>query len=161
MRNSASKGKFWIVLDLITIIGSAVLATIYKFRTGPVEEAKGFWHGTLIHGRSMSILLVLLCGFAAALIMTSRRLHLYTPVRISSFLHEQSLSRPGLLYLRPFTYWHPLPHSRRRYSAQHRAHHGDLVTVALSLRRLIYRILLIATLSAEWNPQRSDRRNRA
>ena len=141
MRNSASKGKFWIVLDLITILGAALLATIYKFRTGPVEEAKGFWHGTLIHGRSMSILLVLLCGFAAALIMTSRRLHLYTPVRISSFLREQRLSLQacftsgllltGTLYL---IRAEDIPRSIVLITV-------GLVTIALSFRRVIYRIL--------------------
>jgi hypothetical protein len=36
---------------------------VYKFHTSPVDEVKGFWHGTLIHGRSMGILLALLCGF--------------------------------------------------------------------------------------------------
>ena len=140
-RNSASKGKFWIVLDLITIVGAAILATIYKFRTGPVADAKGFWHGTLIHGRSMSILLVLLCGFAAVLIMTSRRLHLYTPVRISSFLREQQLSMQacftaglllaGTLY---FIRAEDIPRTVVVLTV-------GLVTIALSLRRIIYRVL--------------------
>ncbi|HUD15559.1 MAG TPA: hypothetical protein VMQ56_18040, partial [Terracidiphilus sp.] len=55
-RRASSKGRFWIVLDVITVVGAAALATIYKFRTTPVDEVKGFWHGTLIHGRSMGIL---------------------------------------------------------------------------------------------------------
>ena len=63
-----------------------------EFHTGPVAGAEGFWHGTLIYGRSMGILLALLCGFTFALIITSRRMHLYTPTRIASFLHEQRLS---------------------------------------------------------------------
>ena len=51
------------VLDGVTIVAAAVLATLYELHTGPVDGAKGFWHGTLIHGRSMGILLALLCGF--------------------------------------------------------------------------------------------------
>jgi len=141
VRNSAAKGKFWIVLDLITIVASVVVASIYKFRAGPVAEARGFWHGTLIHGRSMGILLVLLIGFAVALIMTSRRLHLYTPVRLSSFLHEQRLSiqacftsgllLTGTLYL---IRAEDIPRSIVLITV-------GLVTVALSLRRLIYRLM--------------------
>ena len=140
-RNSAAKGKFWIFLDLITVIGAVTLATIYKFRTNPWVEARGFWQGTLIHGRSMSILLVLLCGFTAALIMTSRRLHLYTPVRLSSFLHEQRLSLQacftsgllltGTLYL---IRAEDIPRSIVLITV-------GLVTIGLSFRRLVYRLL--------------------
>ena len=49
---------------------------------GLSQGARSFWHGTLIHGRSMGILLALLCGFTFALIIISRRLHLYTPTRL-------------------------------------------------------------------------------
>src|ERR1035438_5473910 len=91
-RNSRGTAKLWMVLDGITILGAAVLATLYEMHTGPVAGVKGFWRGTLIHGRSMDILLALLCGFTVALIMTSRRLHLYTPIRLTSILHEQRLS---------------------------------------------------------------------
>src|ERR1700721_2820526 len=84
--------KLWIVLDGVTVLGAAVLATLREFHTGPMSGARGFWHGTLIHGRSMGILLSLLCGFAFTLIITSRRLQLYSPTRLTSFLHEQRLS---------------------------------------------------------------------
>jgi len=98
LRISSSKGRLWIVLDVITVVVSASLAMVYKFHTTPVDEVKGFWHGTLIHGRSMGILLALLCVFTVSLIMTSRRIHLYTPVRLTSFLHEQRLSVQACLY---------------------------------------------------------------
>ena len=55
-------------------------------------EPAAFFNGTLFYGRSMWILLGLLCGFATALIVTSRRLNLYSPTRLSSFLHEQRLT---------------------------------------------------------------------
>jgi exopolysaccharide biosynthesis polyprenyl glycosylphosphotransferase len=129
-------------LDVVTIVGSAVLATLYEFGTGPVVGARGFWHGTLFHGRSMWILLGLLCGFAFALIITSRRLHLYSPVRLTSFLHEQRLSvqacftsgllLTGTLYL---VHADDIPRSIVLITL-------GLVTVALSLRRMVYRVLL-------------------
>jgi exopolysaccharide biosynthesis polyprenyl glycosylphosphotransferase len=130
------------VLDAVSILGAAVLATLYEFHTGPVAGAKGFWHGTLIHGRSMWILLALLCGFTVTLIITSRRLHLYSPTRLSSFLHEQRLSvqacltsglfLTGALYL---VHAQDIPRSIVLITV-------GLVTVALSLRRLVYRVLL-------------------
>jgi exopolysaccharide biosynthesis polyprenyl glycosylphosphotransferase len=142
VRPSSSKGRFWIVLDVITIVGAAALATIYKFHTSPVAEVKGFWHGTLIHGRSMGILLALLCGFAFALIVTSRRLHLYTPIRLTSFLHEQRLSvqaclYSGLLLTGTLYLIHAEDISRSVVLIT-----VGLVTVSLSLRRLVYRIMI-------------------
>jgi exopolysaccharide biosynthesis polyprenyl glycosylphosphotransferase len=142
MRTSSVKGRFWMILDAVTIVIAAVLATVYRFRTSPVAEAKGFWHGTLIHGRSMGILLVLLCGFAAALIMTSRRLHLYTPIRLTSFLHEQRLSvqaclYSGLLLTGTLYLIHAEDISRSVVLIT-----IALVTIGLSLRRLIYRVLI-------------------
>jgi exopolysaccharide biosynthesis polyprenyl glycosylphosphotransferase len=130
------------VLDAITIIGSAALATLYEYRTGPVAGAKGFWHGTLIYGRSMGLLLALLCGFTIALIVTSRRLGLYAPSRLASFLHEQRLSvqacfTSGLLLTGTLYMVHAadIPRSIVLITL-------GLVTLALSLRRLLYRLLL-------------------
>ncbi len=134
--------RLWMILDAITILGSAVLATLYKFQTGPVAGARGFWRGTLIHGRSMGILLALLCGFICALIMISRRLHLYTPTRLTSLLHEQRLSvqacfisgllLTGTLYL---VHAEDIPRSIVLITV-------GLVTITLSLRRMVYRFLL-------------------
>jgi len=130
------------ILDGITVLGSAVLATLYEFHTGPLAGAKGFWHGTLIHGRSMGILLGLLCWFTFSLIITSRRLNLYSPNRLTSFLHEQRLSvqacltsgllLTGTLYL---VHAEDIPRTIVLVTV-------GLVTIALSLRRLVYRILI-------------------
>jgi exopolysaccharide biosynthesis polyprenyl glycosylphosphotransferase len=139
---SRGTAKLWMVLDGVTIFGAAALATLYKMHTGPLAGARGFWDGTLIYGRSMEILLALLAGFAAALIMTSRRLHLYTPVRITSILREQRLSiqacftsgllLTGTLYL---IHGQDIPRSVVLITIA-------LVTVSLSVRRLIYRLLI-------------------
>jgi exopolysaccharide biosynthesis polyprenyl glycosylphosphotransferase len=134
--------KLWMVLDGVTILASAVLATLFEYHTGPLAGAKGFWHGTLIHGRSMGILLALLCGFTISLIITSRRLHLYSPMRLTSFLHEQRLSvqacftsgllLTGTLYL---VHAEDIPRTIVLLTL-------GLVTVLLTLRRLVYRVLL-------------------
>jgi len=141
-RNAATRGRFWVILDVVTVLGAAVVATAYRFRQSPVAEARGFWHGTLIHGRSMSILLVLLCGFAGALIMTSRRLHLYTPMRLTSFLTEQRLSLQACLYsglLLTGTLYLIRAEDISRSVVLITI---GLVTVSLSLRRLVYRLLI-------------------
>src|ERR1700744_5343618 len=82
----------WMVLDAVTVLPAAILATLYVRHTGPLAGARGFWHGTLIHGRSMWILLGLFSEFTCVLLILSRRMQLYTPTRISGILHEQSMS---------------------------------------------------------------------
>jgi hypothetical protein len=69
--------RLWMVLDGLTALGAAFLATIYEFHTTPLNGARGFWHGTLFWGRSVSILLALFCVFTFTLIAISRRMHLY------------------------------------------------------------------------------------
>jgi exopolysaccharide biosynthesis polyprenyl glycosylphosphotransferase len=141
-RSATERGGFWILLDLLTIVFSAAAATIYKFRASPLVEVKGFWRGTLIPGRSMGILLALVCGFAFVLILTSRRLQLYTPVRLNSFLHEQRLSvqaclTSGLLLTGTLYLIHAQDISRAVVLLT-----IGLVTVLLSLRRFGYRLLI-------------------
>ena len=129
-------------LDGLTVLGAAVVATLYEFHTGPVAGAIGFWHGTLFNGRSMGILVALLCGFTISLMVTSRRLHLYVPTRLTSFLHEQRLSAQacvtsglllaGTLYL---IHAEDIPRSIVLITV-------GLVTITLGLRRLVYRILI-------------------
>jgi exopolysaccharide biosynthesis polyprenyl glycosylphosphotransferase len=141
-RDWSNKGGFWIIIDILTIIGATAIATVYKFHTSPLAGAKGVWHGTLIQGRSMGILLALLCGFAVALVMTSRRMHLYTPIRLTSFLHEQRLSVQACLYsglLLTGTLYLIRAEDISRAVVLITV---GLVTVSLSLRRLVYRTLI-------------------
>jgi len=141
-RGSRGTVKLWMVLDAITILGAAILATLREQHTGPVAGARGFWHGTLIHHRSMWILLALLCGFTIAIIVSSKRLQLYAPLRMSGILHEQRLNLQacftsgllltGTLYL---VHADDIPRGIVLVTIA-------LVTVAFSLRRLIYRLLV-------------------
>jgi len=90
----------------------------------------------------MWILLGLLCGFATALVITSRRLHLYSPTRLNSFLHEQRLTvqvcftsgmlLTGTLYL---VRAEDIPRGIVMLTLV-------LVTVSLCVRRIIYRTLM-------------------
>jgi len=141
-RNSSSSSKYWIALDVLTIVVSAAIAAIYKFHTSPLTEVNGFWHGTLIPGRSVGILLALLCGYAVALIVTSRRLHLYHPVRLSNLLNEQRLSVQACLYsglLLTGTLY--LIHAEDISRSVVLITIG-LVTISLSLRRICYRLMI-------------------
>lgn len=141
-RGVRGKVKLWMALDALTVMVSAFLATLYKLHTSPMNGARGFWHGTLIHGRSMGILLALLCGYIVALLITSRRLHLYTPTHMTNFLHEQRMSAQacftsgllltGALYLLQAE---DIPRVIVLGTVV-------LVTIVLGLRRLIYRIHL-------------------
>ncbi|MGA3343294.1 MAG: sugar transferase [Terracidiphilus sp.] len=132
----------WMILDGITILASAVLVTLYERHTGPVAVVRSLWHGGLIQSRSMGILLAALCGYAFSLIMTSQRMHLYTPKRLSSILHEQSLSIQaclisGLLLTGTLFLLHAedIPRSIVVITIL-------VVTLGLSLRRFGYRFLL-------------------
>jgi exopolysaccharide biosynthesis polyprenyl glycosylphosphotransferase len=129
-------------MDALTVLASATLATLYKLQTGPVGGARDFVRGTLIQGRSMGILLGLLCGFTIALILSSRRLNLYTPMRLTGYLHEQRLSAQacftsgllltGTLYL---VHADDIPRGIVLMTI-------GLVAAALAMRRLTYRMLL-------------------
>ena len=90
----------------------------------------------------MGILLGLLCGFIISLIFTSRRLHLYSPTRLGGYLHEQRLTvqacfTSGLLLTGTLYVVHAsdIPRSVVGVTL-------GLVVVSLSLRRLVYRVLL-------------------
>jgi exopolysaccharide biosynthesis polyprenyl glycosylphosphotransferase len=128
------------VLDAMTVVGSAVIATLYERQAGPVTGARGFVHGTLIQNRSMGILTALLCGFTITLILASRRHLLYSPMRLNSILNEQgrsiracltaALLLAGTLYL---VKGEDIPREIVLITV-------CLVTILLSVRRLLYRL---------------------
>jgi exopolysaccharide biosynthesis polyprenyl glycosylphosphotransferase len=130
------------LLDAATVIGAALLSTLYEFKLSPIAEVRSFWRGTLIQGRSMGILLALLCGFIVSLIITSRRLHLYSPARMSGYLQEQRLTvqacfTAGLLLTGTLYLVHADDIPRRVVVIT-----WGLVVISLSIRRLVYRMML-------------------
>jgi exopolysaccharide biosynthesis polyprenyl glycosylphosphotransferase len=132
----------WMILDALTVFGAAMVAAIIELHTNPIAGVRGFWRGTLIHNESMGILTALLVGFTATLIVISRSLHLYHPTRLTNHLHEQRLSvqaclvsgllLTGTLYLIKAE---EIPRSVVIFTLV-------LLTISLSLRRLVYRALL-------------------
>jgi exopolysaccharide biosynthesis polyprenyl glycosylphosphotransferase len=96
-RTARGSAGMWMILDAFTVFGAALVAATIELHTGPIAGARGFWHGTLIHGQSMGILTGLIIGFTATLIAISRGLHLYHPTRLTSHLHEQRLSAQACL----------------------------------------------------------------
>jgi exopolysaccharide biosynthesis polyprenyl glycosylphosphotransferase len=132
----------WMVLDGITVLASTTFATLYARHVDPVVGAKDFWHGTLIYGRSMGILLAFVCGFCITLILSSQWLHLYTPRRLSGILQEQKLNiqacfTAGLL-LTGALYMIKAEDIPRRIVLMTLG----TVTISLGARRLIYRSML-------------------
>ncbi len=141
-RVSRGTSKFWMLLDAVTVFGAAVLAAVYEFKLSPIAEVRSFWRGTLIQGRSMGILLALLCGFIVSLIVISLRLHLYSPTRLGGYLNEQRLTvqacvTAGLLLIGTLYLVHADDIPRRIVLVT-----WGLVLVSLSIRRLAYRMLL-------------------
>jgi exopolysaccharide biosynthesis polyprenyl glycosylphosphotransferase len=139
---SLGKPLLWMVLDSITVLVSTTLVTLYATHMDPMVGAKGFWHGTLIYGRSMGNLLAFVCGFCLTLILSSQRLHLYTPRRLSGTLHEQKLNlqacfTAGLL-LTGALYLIKAEDIPRRIVLMTLG----TVTISLGARRLVYRSML-------------------
>ena len=128
--------------DVGTVLAVAAGSTLYRLQMDPVVGARDLWAGTLIHGRSMWILLEFLLGFTVVLVVVSRRLNLYTPLRIASILNEQRLSAQACLTA-----------GLLLTGALYLAHASDipreivlltvgLVTLAVGARRLLYRLAL-------------------
>jgi exopolysaccharide biosynthesis polyprenyl glycosylphosphotransferase len=134
--------KLWMLMDAVTVVAAAMAATLYRLHDNLPDASRRFWHGTLIPGGTAGILLALLCGFIATLILTSRRLQLYSSTRLNGILHEQRLSMQAC-----FT------SSLLLMGALYLSHTGYIsraivmltlitVTVVLSARRFLCRVLL-------------------
>ena len=140
-RRFQGTATMWMALDAITVAVSAVLAILYELHAGSVDWAGAFRHGTLIYGRSMWILLLCLCGFIIAQMITGKRLQLYSPKRLNSIFHEQKLSAQtcltsGLLLIATLYLIHADDISRRIVLVT-----LGLVTIFLGLSRLLNRAL--------------------
>ena len=141
-REIRGTSRLWMVLDVVSVLAAAILATLFKAQTGPIEGAEEFWQGTLFTGRSIWILLALLCGFTITLLITSKRLLLYSPAKLNSIMGEQrrslqacftsGLFLTGALYV---VHASDIPRSIVLTTVA-------LLALLLSLRRLVYRILL-------------------
>jgi exopolysaccharide biosynthesis polyprenyl glycosylphosphotransferase len=130
------------MMDAVTVLWAAYVATLWETHAGPLDAVKDFLRGTLIVGRSTGILLALLCGFIVCLILISRSLNLYHPTRLGGFLNEQRLTvqacfTSGLLLTGTIYLIHAADIPRGIVVLT-----LILVMVTLSLRRLLYRMML-------------------
>ena len=142
VRGGHAHSKLWMAADVATVVVVAAGTTFYRLHTGPVAGVRDLWRGTLIEGQPVWRLLEFLLGFTVVLVMVSRRLHLYAPLRIASILHEQrrnaqacltaGLLLTGALYLAHAV---SIPREIVLWTV-------GLVMVAAGLRRLVYRLLL-------------------
>ena len=134
--------KAWITADVLTVMFSLAIALFYERHTGNVAGLSDFYDGTISRGSSVGLLLAVLTGFIVSLVAISRRLQLYTPKRLSGILREQGYSLQacftagllltGALYL---IHGRDIPRSIVLVTI-------GVVTVLLSVRRLIYRIAM-------------------
>jgi exopolysaccharide biosynthesis polyprenyl glycosylphosphotransferase len=132
----------WMFADGVTILAAAAAAAFYRLHTVSLAEVHTFWTGTVFPTHPLSIPAALVCGFMLAVITSSRRMHLYEPLRLTGFFREQRLSAQacfssgllltGALYL---THAPDVPRSIVLMTIA-------LAALALGVRRLIYRILL-------------------
>ena len=134
--------RMWIALDASTVLVAAQAAIMLKLHLGIFAMAHRLWRGDLIPGRSNWVLVGLLGEFLLALIFLSQRLHLYSPARIASYLHEQRLSLQAC-----FLAWLLLSSTLYLMHAEDISRGIVLVTVALvaltlGVRRLLYRMFL-------------------
>ena len=139
---TTSSSTHWMWLDAFTVLGAAVVATLWEIHAYPLDGVKEFFRGTLIRGSSVGVLLALLCGFTLSLIITSRRLNLYHPTRLAGFLNEQRLTvqacfTSGLLLTGTIYLIHAADIPRGIVVLT-----LVLVMVSLSFRRLVYRMVL-------------------
>jgi exopolysaccharide biosynthesis polyprenyl glycosylphosphotransferase len=141
-RGTGGTVKLWMVLDVVSVFAAAVVATMYRFHTESVEDAEWLWQGIVLNGRAMWILLAMLCGFTMVLILTSRRLMLYTPAKLTGVLGEQRRSlqacfTSGLLLTGTLYVMHANDVPRTIVLST-----VGLAAVFLSVRRLVYRLYL-------------------
>ncbi|HVC47762.1 MAG TPA: sugar transferase [Terracidiphilus sp.] len=141
-RSSQRTSKVWILLDVVTIGIAAVTAVGYKAHLGFMDGLHALMDGAMFHGKGGAVLLGMLLGFGLVLVRTSRKMHLYTPERLTSFLHEQRLSfqacfTSGLLLTGAVwvTNSREIPRTTVIVTV-------GLVALGLGVRRFVYRILL-------------------
>lgn len=132
----------WMFADGVTILAAAAAAAFYRLHTISLAEAHTFWTGTVFPTHPLSIPAALVCGFMLAVITSSRRMHLYEPLRLTGFFREQRLSAQACfssgLLLTGALYLLHAPDVPRSIVLMTIA----LAALALGVRRLVYRILL-------------------
>lgn len=138
--SSLVTARLWIGLDLLTILVSALAAGALTHPT----ELHGLVHDWLHHmpmaQDSVRLFLLLLSGYALALVILSRQYNLYTLTREIGFLHEQRQSMQacmlaGLVLAGSVYLLHDIDIPRAAFLLT-----VVLVSVLVGLRRLLIRL---------------------
>lgn len=134
--------RLWVTFDLATILIAGLIAISHELHIGPALAAQRLFAGTLFQDHSSGSLLAILAGFFCTLVVISKRFKLYSPARINSFLHEQRMSvqacfTAGLMLTGTLYLLHASDIPRRIVLIT-----LGIVTLTLSLRRFLYRMLL-------------------
>jgi exopolysaccharide biosynthesis polyprenyl glycosylphosphotransferase len=142
-------GTFWMIQDAITIFGSALITVFFERHTEPELTTNDLWYHNVILDTSSGTLLAVLCAFCLVLIITSRMMNLYAPVWQRGILYEQLLSvmacAISALLVSGALYLVPTEDSLRAITLAT----VGLVTISLSLRRVIYRWLIYRRLGGD------------
>jgi len=134
--------KLWMVWDALIVMLAAFLATTIRFHVNLQTGARDVWNGTLIPGGSEGLLIAILAGFTLVLLVTCRHFHLYSRRLVGSLLGEQFATLQacvvsGLLLTGSLYVFHATQVPRRVVFLT-----LGMVTVGLSLRRVIYRLVV-------------------
>src|SRR4051794_2577914 len=92
---SPSRLIVFVALDVVTVLVAMAFAASLEFRTSnPVAAAWRFWNASIrANGAVFGYILISLpVVFMAFLLLSSWRMHLYTPERLHGYLHEQRLT---------------------------------------------------------------------
>src|SRR5690242_1555888 len=85
VRGGRGARAVWMASDGVTILAAATAATFYRLHTLSLAEAHNFWAGKVFPHHPLSMPIALLFGFTLAVIISSRRMRLYEPLRLNDF----------------------------------------------------------------------------
>lgn len=138
-KSNRGSAILWIAADAASVIVALAIAIRLALGVGPIAGCIELYRQNVGHESPAALLLGFLAWYIFALVIISKRYHLYTPLRISSLLHEQRLSMQaaltsGLLLTGSLYLVHAENVSRSVVLLT-----VGLTTVILGFRRLFYR----------------------
>ena len=132
---------FWILLDILSVLIAAAVAV--REWIGPFAGKGGAVHtvGMLAGGRMLSM--IYLGWFIIALIVVSRRMHLYADIEARNTLHDMRLKYPGMLHGRAIAERRPVFCTRGGgFPRCRQPDDSSLTTILLVVRRLCWRYIV-------------------
>ena len=140
MFGSRDEIKLWMVWDALIVVAAAFLSTTIQFHVNLQAVVSHIWNHRFIPGETQ--LLAILAGFILVLLLTCRHFKLYSRRTVGSLISEQfdtfqACVVSGLLLTGSLYVFHAIQLPREIVFLT-----LGMVTVGLSLRRVIYRLVL-------------------